>query len=144
LVNVNEIIEIAPADEKVTSVKCKSGEECSFQFLLSNTSTQKVSLGVQVRAEEEEAREWITMEEGPIERKLRAESSDKATVEIRPPADLLEENTPPKDYHFHLLVYDARKPENTMNGDKVTVTIQAPKNTQGFFSKLFGSKKDKE
>jgi hypothetical protein len=86
----------------------------------------------------------LIWEEGPIERKLRAETSNTAKVEIRPPADLLNEKDPPKDYHFHLLVYDAKRPEETMNSDKICVTIKSPKGEQGFFGKLFGSKKDKE
>lgn len=143
------MIEIAPADEKITSINCKPGEESSFQFLLSNTSDKKVDIGIDLLEEND----WVTVRQEPnekqFERTLQAkEDSAKRdqttiTIEIKPPADLLSEGNDSTQCQFKLRAYDRDDYNQVFESDPISVTVELPITEKGFLGRLF-SKKDKD
>ena len=143
------MIEITPADEKVTSVNCKPGESFSFQLLVSNISEGKIDVGLDLL----DADEWITIEEEPnekqFERTLEAKEDSakrdkkKITINVNPPEDLLEEGMNSQAFQFKLRVYQRDNYDNVFESEHVPVTVERPLTEKGFLKKIFG-KKDKK
>ena len=143
-------VEITPADKKITSVTCKPGEESSFQFLLLNTSANKADIGLDLLEESD----WMTVRQEPnekqFERTLQAkEDSAKRdqttiTIEIKPPADLLDESNDSTQYQFKLRAYDRDDYNQVFESDYVSITVERPMTEKGFLGRLFGGKKDKD
>ena len=143
------MIEITPADDKITSVNCKPGESFSFQLLISNIPEGKIDVGLDLL----DADEWITIEKEPnekqFERTLEAKEDSakrdkkKITVNVSPPDDLLEEGVNSQEFQFKLRVYQRDNYDNVFESEHVPVTIERPLTEKGFFGKIFG-KKDKK
>ena len=145
------MIEITPADEKVTSVECKPGEPTEFVLLVSNTSEDKFDIGMDMP----EGTEWMTIKEEPgetrqFERTLypvedsAKRDKKKITIEIWPPEDTLEEGVNEAAFEFVLRVFVRPDNEEVFRSDPVPVTVERPITEKGFLKKIFGKKDNKD
>jgi hypothetical protein len=144
--SILETVKIALADDKQgESIECRSGEECSFSFRVTIPDTEipnSKRLGIQLKIEgyEEDELEWINREGTQQQRLFMEKAIEKGEdagnrigeniviVKINPPANLLEEKAPPKNYDFYIRVYHADKyDEDPVKSSTISLTVQPPK-----------------
>ena len=141
------MIEIIPADEKITSAECKPGEQISFQLLISNNTEEKIDIGMDLP----DAEDWMSIAEDNNEKKRfervlhpkedsAKRDKKKITIDLNPPEDLLDEGVNEAEFQFTLRAFVRPDNEEVFRSDPVSVTVERPITEKGFFKKIFGKK----